>query len=72
MAFTCATILGGKSRGAASAGELLQPRESFSEEPLPPLAHDLSRQVQAFADLLVLEALGSHEHDLGSDNISIR
>jgi hypothetical protein len=71
MAFTCATIRGGKSRGTASAREFFQPREAFSEEPFPPLAHDLSRQVQAFADLLVLEALGSHEHDLGSDDISI-
>jgi hypothetical protein len=72
MAFTCATIRGGKSRGTASAGSLFQPREAFSKEPLPPLAHDLSRQVQAFADLLVLQALGSHEHDLGSNDFSIR
>jgi hypothetical protein len=72
MAFTCATIRGGKNRGTTSAGTLLQSRQPFSEEPLPPLTHDRPRHIEALPDLLVLHPIGGEEDDLGPNDVSIR
>lgn len=42
------------------------------EEALAPFADDLPGEVQALADLLVLQAFGGHEHNLGPDHLIIR
>jgi len=71
-AFTSATTGGGKSRGTTSAGTLLQTRQAFSEEALPPFAHDRPRHIEPLAELLVLKAIGRQEDDPGPDHVSIR
>src|SRR5688572_2796151 len=50
MAFTSATMRGGKTRGATSARTLLQARESFPAEAFAPFAHHGPRQIQPLAD----------------------
>jgi hypothetical protein len=50
----------------------LQASQALVEEALAPLRYDLSRQVQAFADLLVGQTLSGKEDNLGAHDISIR
>jgi len=42
------------------------------EKALAPLGDDLEGVVEATGDLLVFQALGGHEDDLGSHHVSIR
>jgi hypothetical protein len=50
----------------------LQASQALVEEALAPLRYDLSRQVQAFADLLVGQTLSGKEDNFGPHDISIR
>ena len=71
-ALTATTTSGGKDRGSTAPGALFEPGETLLEEPLTPLRDDLASGVQPPGDLVVVESLGGHEHDLGSDHFSIR
>src|SRR4030042_1571397 len=66
------TISGGKKAGSSAPGQLLQTSQALLEEALAPLRYDLSRQVQAFADLLVGQTLSGKEDNFGPHDISIR
>jgi hypothetical protein len=70
--FTSTTTLGGKAGWTPAARLLVEAREAVLEEAMAPLADDLSRHIQAGADLVVAEAGGREEHDLGADDITIR
>ncbi|MFZ0215788.1 MAG: hypothetical protein WAM30_07565 [Candidatus Dormiibacterota bacterium] len=72
IALTATTTSGGKNRGPPGPRALLEAGEAFFEEAFAPLGHDLESQVEAAADGLGLQPGSSHEHDLGSDNLSIR
>src|SRR5215211_4159995 len=72
IAFTRATIRGGKTRGATSARAFLQAGESFSTEAFAPLAHHRPWHIQALANHLVLNALRGEEHNLGPHDVPIR
>jgi hypothetical protein len=48
------------------------PDERSIEEALPPLRHDLHRQVEPAGDLRVLLAVAGQEHDPSPDDITIR
>jgi hypothetical protein len=50
----------------------LQASQALVEEAFAPLRYDLSWQVQAFADLLVGQALRGKENNFGPHDISIR
>ncbi len=71
-ALTATTTSGGKDRWSAASGALLQAGEPLLEEPLAPLRDDLAPGVQTSGDLVVVQALGGHEHDLGSDHVPVR
>jgi hypothetical protein len=64
--------LGGKAGWTPAARLLVEAHEAVVEEAMAPFADDLSRCVQAGTDLVVAEAGGREEHDLGTDNITIR
>lgn len=64
--------LGGKAGWAPAARLLVEARKAVLEEAMAPLADDLSRRVQARADLVVTKTGGREEHDLGADDITIR
>jgi hypothetical protein len=70
--FTSTTTLGGKAGWTPAAGLLVEAREAVLEKAMTPLTDDLSWRVQARADVVVAEAGCREEHDLGSDNITIR
>src|SRR5919198_5309953 len=72
IAFTSTTSSGGKNAWASPPGPLLEPVEALGEEALAPLGHDLPPGAQARRDLVIVEAFGRHEHDLGSHDVSIR
>lgn len=63
---------GGKDRRSPAAWSLLEAGEALLEEPLPPFGHDLPAGVEAGGDLVVVEPVGGHQDDLGSDDVSIR
>ena len=71
-ALTATTTLGGKLGWASPPWPFLQPWQSFFEEPLPPLGHDLPRRVQPGRDLIVVEAISRVEDDSGPDNLPVR
>jgi hypothetical protein len=71
-ALACATTRGGRTRRSAPAGKILEPRDSFSEETLPPLAHDLPRHAERPSDLRVLAAFGGEENEPGAHDVPIR
>src|SRR5579863_4567863 len=71
-ALTATTTSGGKDRGSTAPGALLQAGQALLEEALAPLRHDLAAGVQPQRDLVVVVAIGGHEHDLGPHHISIR
>jgi len=64
--------LGGKAGWAPAARLLVEAREAVLKEAMTPLADDLPWRIQARADLVITEAGGSQEHDLGADDITIR
>ena len=72
MALTSTTTSGGENPRPSLPGALLEPGQTFFKEPLPPLGDDLAASVQAQRDLVVVEALGGHQHDLGPDHVPIR
>jgi len=69
---TATTTEGGKLAGPPPAGLLLQPYQAFVEKTLTPLAHDLSRSVEALSKLLVRQAFGGIQNDLCANDIDIR
>ncbi len=71
-ASTATTTEGGKLGGPPPAGLLLQPCQALVEKTLPPLAHDLSRSVEALSNFLVRQAFGGIQNDLCTNNIDIR
>jgi hypothetical protein len=56
----------------ASSGSLLQAVETVFKESLAPLADNLGGGVQTNSDVLVLQASGRQEDDLGPDDFTIR
>jgi len=64
--------LGGKAGWTPAARLLVEAREAVLEEAMAPLADDLPRRIQPRADLVIAEAGGGKEHDLGTDDITIR
>src|SRR5438270_6468466 len=71
-ALTATTTSGGEGRGPTAPGTLLQAGETLLEEALAPLRHDLPAHVQPCRDLVVVQAGGGHEHDLGAHHVPIR
>jgi hypothetical protein len=70
--FTSTTTLGGKAGWAPAARLLIEAREAVLEETMPPFTNDLAGRIQPGADLVIAEAGGGEEHDLGTDDITIR
>jgi hypothetical protein len=70
--FTSTMTLGRKAGWTPATRFLVEAREALLEEPVAPLADDLSRGIQPRADLIVAETSGRQEDDLGADNITIR
>jgi hypothetical protein len=50
----------------------LETGQAFTEKAFPPLADDLPRDIEMFADLLVLETPRGEQDDLGADDVTIR
>jgi hypothetical protein len=72
IALTATITSGGKDRGSTSPGTLFEAGQAIFEEPFSPLRHNLSTGVEASCDLVIVQTLGGHEHDLGSHYLSIR
>src|SRR5579859_5622325 len=72
MALTSIARLGGKAHRTAPARSLLEAGEALLEEALAPFADHLPPGVEPRRDLVVIDALGSEEHQLGADDLSIR
>jgi len=64
-------VSGGKEWRPSTAWQLFQAGEALLEEALSPLTDDLTWGIEAQGDLVVTEAGGSVEDDLGTDDISI-
>src|SRR5215213_7040604 len=71
-ALTATTTSGGKGRGSATSGAFFQTGQALFEEALAPLRDDLPPGVETGRYLVVVEAGGSHEHDLGPHHVPIR
>src|ERR687892_723987 len=72
MAFTCTTTSGGKNRGAARPGSLLQSWQSLMEEPLAPETDHIASDVQGCADFIIGSSLCSQQNHLGAQDLEIR
>jgi hypothetical protein len=72
IALTCTTSSGGKNPGPARAFGVLQPGQSFFEEPFSPTADDLASRAEAVGDLIIGEALLSEENHFGAGDHKIR
>jgi hypothetical protein len=72
MALTATMTSGGKDRGSAASGAFIQAGQAVLEEAFAPLRDDLPAGVESGGDLVVVQPFGSHEHDLGSHDVSIR
>jgi hypothetical protein len=70
--FTSTTTLGGKAGWTPAARLLIEAREAVLKETMTPLADNLAGRIQARADLVIAEAAGREEHDLGTNDIPIR
>jgi hypothetical protein len=70
--FTSTMTVGGKAGWTPAARLLVEAREAVLKKAMAPLTDDLARRIQPGADLVVAETGGCQEHDLGSDDISIR
>jgi hypothetical protein len=66
------TTLGGKTGRSPASWSLLKTDKAFLEEPLAPLADDLSRSIEPGSDFIIVQTFGSVEDYPGTDNISIR
>jgi hypothetical protein len=64
--------LGGKAGWTPAARLLVEAREPVAVKALAPLADDLARRVQAGPDLVIAEAAGGQQDDLGADDVTIR
>jgi len=71
-ALSSMTTSGGKNAGSPVLGSFFQASQALLEEAFPPLRDDLARQVQLFADLLVLEAVRCQQRNLGAHDVTIR
>src|SRR6266542_6898637 len=72
IALTSMATSGGEGRGSSTAGAFLQAGQTLEVEAFAPLGDDLSAGVQPGGDLVVVQAVCGHEHDLGTDHVSIR
>jgi hypothetical protein len=72
MRLTSTTTVGGKAGWTPAPRFLLEAAQAVLEEPVAPLADDLSGRIQSGPDLVVAEAAGGQEHDLGADDVTIR
>jgi hypothetical protein len=68
---TSTTTLGGKAGWSPASQFLLEAREALVEEPVAPLADNLSRGIQACRNDIVGQARGGQQDQLGAQNISI-
>lgn len=66
-----ATLSGLRERRPSGAGTILQSLQPLGEEPLAPLADDLSREVEFRADRLVVQALRRQQYDLRPHDLTI-
>src|SRR6476620_11644976 len=71
-ALMATTTSGGKTRGPSSPRQIGQAGQALVVETFAPLGDDLPRCVQACGDLVVAQAVGGVEHDLGTHNFGIR
>src|SRR3972149_9158317 len=71
-ALTATTTPGGKAGWAPAAEPFFEPAQALIKEALPPLADNLARGIEPRRDLVVAQALGGVERDLGPDDVSIR
>jgi hypothetical protein len=53
-------------------GPFLEAGETFVEEPLAPLGHDLPPRIETHSDLVVVHALRRHQDNLGPHDVTIR
>lgn len=68
-----ATITLGRQAGWAPAAWLfLQPCKAVADKPLAPLADDLARCVEPGSNLVVAQAGGRPQDDLGANDVTIR
>jgi hypothetical protein len=63
---------GGKAGRSPDPLAFLEAGYAFFEESLAPLRDDLSGRVDAGSNLIVVEAIGCIQDNLGADYISIR
>lgn len=63
---------GGKAGWPPAAWLFLQPCEAVAEKPLAPLADDLARGIEPGGNLVVAQAGGRPQDDLGASDVTIR
>src|SRR6266542_3223051 len=66
---TSTTTLGGKAGLAPASWLFVQASQALVEEPLPPLADDLTLETEARRDEVVAQAVGSQEDDLRANDV---
>jgi hypothetical protein len=71
-ALTATTIVGGKPGGSPGPVMIGQPLHSFFKKPFPPLAYDLSRNIELGGNFIIGETLRSQKYDLGTYHQIIR
>src|SRR5215207_9611589 len=71
MAFTSILACGGKARGSARAGAILQSRQSFLIKPFAPLTDRLGCGVKLPCDLLVGGPIRGQKDDLGTRHLPV-
>jgi hypothetical protein len=65
-------ILGGKASWSPASRSFLEAEKALLAETLTPLADNLPCGIEAGCDLVVIEAVGGVQGDLGADDIAIR
>src|SRR6266498_3005553 len=68
---TSTTTLGGKAGLAPASWLFVKASKAWVEEPLPPLADDLTLETEARRDEVVAQTSGSEEDDLRAHDLSI-
>jgi hypothetical protein len=63
--------LRGEIGRASDSGAIVQTLKAFIKESSAPFAHDLAWEAQTTADFLVIESLGSQEHELCADDHAV-
>jgi len=69
---TATTTLGGKAGRPPAPRQFLEARHPVPPEAFSPLADDLARQIKARGDEVIGHALGSEQHQLRANDVSIR